>query len=725
MDPGRGTAGSSPAEDCLAGEGEMATLMRGFDWGATPLGPAAGWPATLKAAVRILLRSRHAVWLGWGPQLTFLYNDAYRATTLGDRHPGALGRPAIEVWPEIVRDIGPRIDAVMSTDSAGWDEALLRLLERSGYRAQPHRALSYSTLTDDNGQIAGLLCAVTQDVEYALPAQELARLQREAAEREQALTASSEEAEGMMRLHDFSTRLLAINGLRPLLEEVLDATMALHGADFGMVQRFDPATGDLLLVAQRNLPEAVLARFERVNDESTVCGRAVRRRERVIVEDLTTDPGFAPHLALAVESGFLGVQSTPLISRSGEMLGAITTYFRQPHRFGGTVLRFTDLYARQAADIVERNRTEEALRASEERFRRYFELGLIGMALTSPSTACIEANDELCRILGYSRDELLHMSWPELTHPDDLAADQAEFDRVVAGEQDGYLLDKRFIRKDGSTVSCTMAAKCLRTADGSVDCFVALVQDITERIGAEDALRRAHDQLAHVARVVAMGELVASIAHEMNQPLAAIVANAHATSRWLAVQPANLGEAVAAVGRIVADGHRASQVIARIRGFVRRSEARREAFDMHELLCDVASMLEREARTRNVKLQVEDRAGEPSLVVGDRVQLQQVVLNLVLNGFDAMATVPDAQRCLRLRVERDGPQAIRVSVRDAGVGLDPRERDRIFDAFYTSKPAGMGMGLAISRSIVEAHEGRLWSTPNEESGETFSFTLAV
>jgi signal transduction histidine kinase len=211
----------------------------------------------------------------------------------------------------------------------------------------------------------------------------------------------------------------------------------------------------------------------------------------------------------------------------------------------------------------------------------------------------------------------------------------------------------------------------------------------------------------------------------MNQPLAAIVANGHAVSRWLAAGPPNLQEAVAAIERIVADAHRAGQVIARIRGFVRRDEARREAFDMHELLCDVANMLEREARTRNVKLKILLKGNEPALVVGDRVQLQQVVLNLVLNAFDAMDAVLQARRSLRLQVERDGPRAIRVSVRDAGVGVDPRDRDRIFDAFYSGKPAGMGMGLAISRSIVEAHAGRLWCTPNEDSGETFSFTLAV
>ena len=552
---------------------------------------------------------------------------------------------------------------------------------------------------------------------------ELARLRREAAAREQALSASSEEAEGMKRLHDFSSRLLTINGLQPLLEEVLDATIALHGADFGMVQQLDPGSGDLVIVAQRKLPEAFLTHFARVHDESAVSGRAMRRLERVIVEDVLADPLYAPHLGIAEAVGFRAMQSTPLVSRKGALLGVISTQFRQPHHFSDTVLRFTDLYARHAADLVERNSAEAALRASEERFRRYFDLGLIGMALTSPSKGCLEANDELCRIFGYPREELMRLRWPELTHPDDLAADVAQFESVMAGDQDGYVLEKRFIRKDGQVVWCTMAAQCLRAADGSVEFFVSLVQDMTQRLQTDEALRRAREQLTHVSRVAAMGELVASIAHEINQPLAAIVASGHATARWLAAQPPNHGEAEAAVQRIVADAHRVSEVVAGIRRFLRRSEAQRAPVDLHALVCEVARMLEPEARTRGVRLQIEPRHGEAIPVSGDRVQLQQVILNLAMNAFDAMASLPQAERCLRMVVGAEGPRTVRVDVCDAGEGVAPLERERIFEAFHTAKPAGMGLGLAISRSIVEAHGGSLWCTPNKGNGETFSFAL--
>lgn len=305
----------------------------------------------------------------------------------------------------------------------------------------------------------------------------------------------------MIRLHELSTRLLASTELQPLLEEILEATIELLNADFGNIQLLNQQSTALEIVAQRGSNQDFLDHFSKVNEESAACGRAMRQGERVIIEDVKTDPGFAPHRHIAASAGFRAVQSTPLFSHSGEVLGVISSHFRQPHRPSEHELRFIDLYAHLAAEFIERQRASDVLSASENRFQRYFELGLIGMALTSPAKRFLEVNDELCRILGYKRDELLQKSWPELTHPDDVANDIEQFNRVITGETDGYTLDKRWIRKDSQIINSIVSAKSVRRANGSVDYMVKLVQDITERKRAEEKLQRSEMYLAEGQRL--------------------------------------------------------------------------------------------------------------------------------------------------------------------------------------------------------------------------------
>jgi PAS domain S-box-containing protein len=428
------------------------------------------------------------------------------------------------------------------------------------------------------------------------------------------------ELAAMKDLHALSTRLLAKTELQSLLDEILSATIVLQKADFGNIQLYNAKTRALEIAAHRGFRQDFLDHFASVQDDGAACGRAMSRRERIIIEDVLIDPAFEPNRAIAASAGFRAVQSTPLFSRSGEPLGMISTHFRKPHRPQERELRLTDLYARQATELIERKRAdealraseerfrhivegvkdyaiymvdldgrvitwnngaermkgyssqeilgqhfsllyeprdvesgkpergleeaaaagrfedegwrvrkdgsrfranvittalkdeagklrgfvnvtrdmserrraEEALRASEERFRRYFELGLIGMAMTSPTKGCLEVNDELCRILGYERDELLQKT------PDDLAADVAQFNRVVAGEVDGYTMDKRWIRKDGRVIDSIMAARCLRRADGSVDYFVEFVLDTTERRRAEETFRESEHRFSVV-----------------------------------------------------------------------------------------------------------------------------------------------------------------------------------------------------------------------------------
>lgn len=746
-------------------------------------------------------------------------------------------------------------------------------------------------------------------------------------------------------------------------------------------------------------------------------------------------------------------------------------------------------------DIIERKQVDEVPRPSEERFRRYFELGLIGMAMTSPDKGCLEVNDELCRILGYERDELLQIRWSDLTYPDDLAADTANFDRVMAGEIDSYSMDKRWIRKDGEIIDTIMAAKCVRRADGSVDYFIGLVQDITERKQAEESARKAHEQLdlvlnsitdqffgfskdwrytylnkhaaeqmkllgkdpanvigkvlwdefpevpneesfrrvmnerivvtdqlyyaplgewvenhiypthdgglvtvqkyvtqrkraektlleserkfsimfdkaafaialtrlpdrlfvdvneawskifgfkrkevmgktslelginrdlrerellfseleqggsirnreltfsskagaacvvscnmdvisfggnryllstmqditeqkraeeerrraevylregqrlshtgswawnvstgelywseehyrifgldpetftltieaaqqfihpedrtaanqafckatgegsafgwdlrivrpdgtiryvhsqayplfneagelreyvgtiidmtqrkqaeealrkaqselAHANRLATLGEMAASIAHEVNQPLGAIVTNGNASLRLISREPPDLGGSREAIDCMIGDAMRASEVIKRIRGLVKKTPTAKWPLNINETIEEVIALSASELAKNQVAVRTE-LASDAPLVLGDRVQLQQVLLNLILNANEAMSEPGWKHRELLLTSRQTGKHEINVDVRDSGVGIEPRDRERIFDAFNTSKEGGLGLGLSISRSIIEGHGGRLWTTANKDRGATFHFNLPV
>jgi len=257
---------------------------------------------------------------------------------------------------------------------------------------------------------------------------------------------------------------------------------------------------------------------------------------------------------------------------------------------------------------------------------------------------------------------------------------------------------------------------------------VELEQRVVERTSqlmlASEALREAQTKLAHVNRVTTMGQLAASIAHEINQPVAAAVTNADAALRWLGAQPPDLEEARQALAHIIKDGHRAGEIIEGIRGLIKRAPSRNDRLDINETILEVIALTRSEVQRNGVSLQTELANGLP-LVQGDRVQLQQVILNLIVNAVEAMSGASERARELLIATGKDASNAVLVVVRDSGSGLDPEGLDRLFEAFYTTKPSGMGMGLSICRSIIEAHGGRVWATANVPHGAVFKFTLPV
>jgi len=248
------------------------------------------------------------------------------------------------------------------------------------------------------------------------------------------------------------------------------------------------------------------------------------------------------------------------------------------------------------------------------------------------------------------------------------------------------------------------------------------VLDLTERKRAEEALRKAQAELAHIARVMTMGELASSIAHEVSQPLAALVTNSNAGLRWLARDPPDLEEARECLRRIIRDGKRAGEVITRIRSLVKKSAPAKARLDLNEAVQEVLLITNAEVRRHRVFVRTELAAALPP-VQGDRVQLQQVILDLVMNGIEAMREVTDRPRELLIRSRPEESSHVLVAVQDRGIGLDEQSLERVFEAFYTTKPEGMGMGLSISRSIIEAHGGRLWPVAHRDYGATFQFTL--
>jgi C4-dicarboxylate-specific signal transduction histidine kinase len=293
--------------------------------------------------------------------------------------------------------------------------------------------------------------------------------------------------------------------------------------------------------------------------------------------------------------------------------------------------------------------------------------------------------------------------------------------RVAANQAATGLQEARFLSEQKRTAEDLERRVAERTHELSA-VNEELRKEMADRARAEEALQRTKDELAHVSRVMSMGELTASIAHEVNQPLGAIATNADACLCWLAAVPSNVPEARNAVERIIDDAHRASDVISRIRAFVKQGDLVNTPLRMDDIVRDVATLVQGELETHNVSLDLRCDADIP-LVAGDRVQLQQVVLNLVLNAVEAMSAIFERSRVLQLRTGPRGPDEVLVAVDDAGIGLRPDDADRMFDAFFTTKKTGMGMGLAISRSIVESHGGRLWATANPDHGATFQFAL--
>ncbi|TKD00312.1 PAS domain-containing protein [Polyangium fumosum] len=463
-----------------------------------------------------------------------------------------------------------------------------------------------------------------------------------------------------------------------------------------------------------------------IGPEAFSCGTAAWRRELVVIADIEADPLGAMFRASALAHGLRACWSMPMLSSDGRVLGAFGIYATEPRTPAKADLELLERCSHITSIAIERSQSEEALRRSEAyrvEAERLSGTGSFGCDLLRRDFSMSDGIGEILGLPIHPRPTI-----------EQILSRIHEGDRERVGDlvrqalSDGRTFDyeHRLVMEDGAVKLVRVVGRFRVNAAGHPE-IVGAATDITATRRAADELERAQATLTHVARVTTLGELVASIAHEVNQPLAAIVADANAALNWLAADPPDLGRVRESLTAILGDGERAAQVLHRIRSLLSRSPPRHQPCCLNDVIRDVVRLVAPELTRQGIVVQQALLADLPH-VLGDPVQLQQVVLNLMLNAAEASKDVPPERRRVVLSTfvtRRSSGAFVHLAVEDAGVGLDAIDSARLFDAFYTTKENGLGMGLPISRSILERHGGTLWARPNEGFGAIFELSIEV
>jgi PAS domain S-box-containing protein len=460
----------------------------------------------------------------------------------------------------------------------------------------------------------------------------------------------------------------------------------------------------------------------------TVLSYVLRTLETIVIANAVTDPAVAADAYIRQRQA-RSVLFLPLLNQS-KLIGVL--YLENnlaPRVFAPNLLAVLKLLASQAAISLENTRLYGELAEREAKIRRLVDANVIGIVIWERAGHIVDGNDAFLTMLGYDRDDLVHgrihrdnINLPDLSE----RSAQAWEELVQTGIVRPY--EKEFLRKDGFRVPVLVGAASL---DPRGDRGIGFFVDLSERKRAEESARESERrlyemqiELAHVNRVVTAAQLSASIAHEINQPLAGIVMNASTSLRMLSSEPPNVDGALETARRTIRDANRASDVIARLRSLFGKKLIVTELVDLNDIVEEVITLSLDELQRSHVQLRV-SLAEDLSPVTGDRVQLQQVVLNLLSNASDAMSAVAETSRLLVIKTSRSGSDAL-MTVQDSGPGIDPARIDRVFDAFYSTKPGGLGIGLSICRTIIEAHGGRLWAAATDAAeGAVLQFTLPI
>jgi PAS domain S-box-containing protein len=519
--------------------------------------------------------------------------------------------------------------------------------------------------------------------------------------------------------------------LEKLIDTLLGTAIEQAGAERGLLI-LSRGTGQRIAAEARTRDQTVTVHLrdepaaEAALPES-VLRYVLRTRETVVLDDATAQNPFSadPYIG---RQGARSVLCLPLITQA-KLIGVL--YLENslaPGVFAPARIAVLKLIASQSAIALENSRLYGDLREREAKIRRLVESNIIGIFIWNLEGQIFEANDAFLRMIEYDRDDLIagRLRWTDLTPPE--WRDRDEQQLVPELKMTGSLrpFEKEYFRKDGSRVPVLVGAAMFEEGGNQ---GVAFVVDLTDRkrveAEARESERRYNEvrtELAHANRVSTMGQLTASIAHEVSQPIAGASASGYAALRWLRRETPDVEGACQAIERVIRDADRAGAVIQRIRALIRKAPIRSDRFDINDAIRDVIVLTRVEAAKIGISVQVELAGGLP-VVDGDRVELQQVILNLIINAIEAMAGTDEGSRELVIATARAEPNGVVVAVKDSGPGLDTAGLERVFDAFYTTKPTGLGMGLSICRSIVEAHGGRLIAVANAPRGAIFQFTL--
>jgi PAS domain S-box-containing protein len=417
----------------------------------------------------------------------------------------------------------------------------------------------------------------------------------------------------------------------------------------------------------------------------------------------------------------------PIIWPNGQIFGAIWVLDNKLNAYSDLYLRLMS----QWRDVVQADLSwlaslQGRVAEGEAKIRRLVDANIIGIIIWNREGQILEANDAFLSIVGCDREALASglVRWTDLTPSEYRSRDaRAAEELTMTGSARPY--EKEYFRKDGSRVPVLVGAASFESGKQGV----AFVLDLTERKRAEAEARESErryrevqTELTHANRVAAVGQLTASIAHEVKQPIAATLTNAKAALRWLDRGSPDIEEARQALTRIIVDGNRAGEVIDRIRALIRRAPPRRDSLEINLAIREVVELTSGEALRNGVSVQTDLADGLP-LVQADRVEIQQVILNLMVNAIEAMSDISEGTRTLLISTAIAETGGVRVAVRDSGPGLASGMLDRLFEAFYTTKASGLGLGLSICRSIIETHGGHLWASANVPRGATFQFTV--